>query len=386
MKSKFDSCHTVQQFVSLLSSAFLLLVVFTSTGCTRRRFEPTLDARFIERKISENRADMEDVLELRAMVDNPLEAHVTSIEVVGLKASQAASNAIVAADALPAGKGTLRVRVLGEVRYFGKRWKPVEKTVETSVTRPTLAPRAHIVSYASGGCALTSDRLCMACPSPMRDEAITTFVASGPKGTKVELLGKSITTSGQTDSTSKVGVSLIPLVLTTNLDGAVRVDARITSGDGIVSTTSCAIRPDSLVTWATLSRVRSGPVLFAGEDATPGKPKVAAVLARQMVSTLGRGTLRDLEIVADVDPLPVRRRECGVYTGQSTGKRIAISNVAEDADVTVYARKTGKVVAKRRFSAAMPACPTSISAKFTGLSGEVDRKSVDAFVTSFLVK
>lgn len=364
----------------------LALLPLVTTGCTKRRFAPTVHARIVDRKIADNREQKEDVLDVRADVDNGWEARVTNLDVIGKKAPGGYQYAILPADSVPVGTSVLRVRVSGEVKSFGKRWKPVEQTLETTVTRPALPPRAHIVPYYGGGSALASERISFDCPAPMRSEPLTTFVASAPKGTKIEILGKSVTANGFTASTVSVHVPLVPLVLGAKLDDRVRVDARVTSPDGITETAWCSISPGSLVTWATLSRVRSAPVLFAGEDATQGKPKVAAVLARQMVSTLGKGTLRELELVADVDPLPVRRRECGVYTGQSTGKRIAISNVAEDADVTIYARKTGKVVAKRRFSAPMPACPSSISAKFTGFSGEVDAKSIDAFVTSFLAK
>lgn len=106
---------------------------------------------------------------------------------------------------------------------------------------------------------------------------------------------------------------------------------------------------------AAFGKVTRGGVLFAGEEAAPGSQRSLLDLSHQTL--LGTAaTVRDIDLVANLADKD--RPGCG-------------TEGTSEADVTVYERRTGKVVATRHFSA--PNC-----------KDDYDDAAVEAWVRSFV--
>lgn len=365
-------------------AASLVALVFAG-GCAAK-LEPTVTSQLTETKVQERDDEKMDVVVFHATPKNYQKTMVRGVVVEGKpQTGLGFGDASYPAELFPVGKTRVKVIVKGEAKpLLGRRWKDVEVPAEVDVERKALPPRARIVAANGAGCAFTSKRICITTPDPSFADGKTSYYFSGPAGTKIEVQGKTVVTKGATERLP-VSFDFSKELLATPVAGSSPIAFKLTSPDGISEVATTQIEVTSARIDRALDAAKKGPLRFAGEATTVGPSKVVA-LVESSVTFHGQGTLRDLELVAFVERLPARSRDCGTYVGSKTGRRVTISNSAYDEEVVVYERKTGKVRARRTFRADMPACAASLSSEYTGVKGTVSSKDKAAYVQTFVGK
>ncbi len=362
----------------------LLGLVFVA-GCAK--LEPIVAAEVSETKVQERDDEKMDVVVVRATPKNYDKTLVRGVEIEGkTRVGPGYGDAMFPAELFPVGKSRVKVTVKGEVKSIAiKKWKPVDVPVEIDVERKALPPRARIVTEGGAGCGFTSARICITTPNPSFADGKTSYFFSGPVGTKIELQGKTVVTKGATERVM-APFDFSKELLATPVNGSSTLTFKVTSPDGITQSASTQLQLTPQRMGRTLDAVKKGPLRFASEPMTVGPSKVVALVEPSGVVFRGQGTLPQLELVAFVESLPARSRDCGTYVGSKTGKRVTISNSAYDEEIVVYERKTGKVRTRRTFRADMPACAASLSSEYTGVKGVVASKDKAAFADSLVGK
>lgn len=360
----------------------LMLAALASTGCTK--FKPTVQAKATHTNLAEGDVSTPEVdaIEIASTVEGA-KATVLDVDVIGktpLRPTRV-GRVVYAAEDFPVGKSTVKVKVSGVVKTFGARTKPVAYETEVEVERKPLPPRVQ-----SGYC-LASERFCVTNPHVDPVEGNVTMVFEGAKGTKVEAAGKRVSLVGfGTKNGQGITFDLPKTVLASPLDAPPTIAVKVTSPDGISESKLVPLHADG---WALKKRLRDvtkGPVRFVGEASDVGPSRVVAFYAEgnAEATLFGKGKLSELELVAVESKLPVRNLDCGTYVGERTGRKVTITNVAYDAEVAVYERKTGRLVQRKTLAAKMPACESSVSSQYSGSKASADPKAVAAFAASLV--
>lgn len=359
----------------------LVVAALGSTGCTK--FKPTVQAKLTQANLAESDASSPEVDVIEIATTAGSKSTVMTIEVVGKTPLRPSSpgRAVYAAEDFPVGKSKVKVKVTGLVAKLGGRRAPVETETEVEVERKPLAPRVR-----AGDCP-AAERLCVTSPRVDPVDGTVTMLFEGAKGTKVEAGGKRATLAGFGPANGQAITFELPkALLSSPVDSPPTVAVRATSPDGISESKVVPLRADGSALKKKLHDVTKGPVRFAGEAPAVGPSRLVAFYpaGKDEVTLLGRGKVSELELVAIEANLPVRKLDCGTYVGERTGKRVTITNVAFDAEVAVYERKTGRLVQRKTIAAKMPACGASISSEYSGTKASADPKDVAAFAASLV--
>ncbi len=365
---------------SLVVVGAVVVGALGSTGCTK--FKPTVQAKVTQASLVDGDASapMVDVIELTA--GGPKIA-VVGLEVAGKTPLGPARGGRVyfPAGDFPVGKSKVKVKVAGLANTLGARMKSVEYETEVEVERKALGPHVR-----SGICSST-ERLCLTDPHVDLETGSVTMIFEGPKGTKVEVAGKRATLAGF-GSANGQGITFEQpkSLLASPLDAPPSVTVKVTSPDGVSESRAVPIRAGGWALKKRLKDAEKSPVRFAGEPSAVGPSRVVAFYPKgdSEATLLGKGKVSELELVAIEGALPVRSLDCGTYVGERSGKRVTITNVAYDAEVRVYERKTGRLVQRRTIPAKMPVCESSISSQYSGSKASADPKDVAAFAASLV--
>ena len=358
------------------------LLVLTRAGCSSGKFDVSVDAHVVERKLNGESADLVDVI---ASPKAPLTTRISRLEIVGKEPLERGfGRTTFSAESFPVGTTRVKVKVTGEVKNVVRKWSTAEAVVDVDVVRPALQPRARIAPAGaiSGGCGIGGERVCASAPSIDVMTGKADVGISAPPGTKVELLGRTIMGKG-TSSAVTASFDFSKELLSTPLDTQIPVSVKVTSPDGVAETKATSIPVSAGMFRSALDNVKKGPVRFANEPANVGPARVVAFKDGTTTTFHGKGRLPELELVAFVESLPTRNMSCGTYVGQTTGRRVTISNSAYDKEVVVYERKTGRVRTRRTFRAAMPGCSSSTSSA-SGSGGFVPSKDLVAYVETLV--
>ena len=324
-----------------------------------------------------------DAIELTAGGVQDPKIAIVGVEVAGKTplGPPRGGRAYFAAGDFPVGKSKVKVKVAGLANKLGARMKPVEYETEVEVERKPLGPHVQ-----SGYC-LPTERFCVTNPHVDLETGNVTMVFEGPKGTKVEVAGKRATLAGFGAANGQgITFEQPKSLLASPLDAPPTVTVKVTSPDGISDSRAIPVRADGWALKKRLKDAEKGPVRFAGEARDVGPSRLVAFYPKGSVeaSLLGKGKLSELELVALEGELPVRSLDCGTYVGERSGRKVTITNVAYDAEVRVYERKTGRLVQRRTIPARMPACESSISSAYSGSKASANPKDVAAFAASLV--
>lgn len=357
-------------------------LVVVATGCTAK-FEPSVKVSALEAPKKEGSGDKIDAIKIEAH-ETDLKTRVTRVQVDGKTSIDSGylGSAMYAAADFPVGKTKAKVVIEGSAKGMGRSMKPVTYTTEVEIDRKPLAPR--LLAAGGLGCSPLKERVCLASPDAHANGQIHVYF-TGPAGTKVEY-GDHKVTLPELPSPLEARIDVSKRILSVPVDGEMSIPVKITSPDGITeSKTATATFRDGLR--EAIKTNPHGPLQFFDEPSKVGPSKVVAgITSSGVVKIFGKGKLEELELVAEQRRLHARKQSCGTYVGQTSGRHVTIENVAYDVDVNVYERKTGRLTQTKHFAANMPACAGSISSEYTGVKGEVDQKTLDAFVESLVVK
>lgn len=132
-----------------------------------------------------------------------------------------------------------------------------------------------------------------------------------------------------------------------------------------------------------LGTIAKGPVRFAGETAGPSANRslvVYSILGSKVLGTAA--TIGDLDLVSS-EKTTIRSLSCGSYRSRKTGNVVGMSRLLHDEEVSVYERRTGALVATKRFVSRTPACPDVVRPG-ASIDGYVDSSAVEAWLATFL--
>lgn len=131
-----------------------------------------------------------------------------------------------------------------------------------------------------------------------------------------------------------------------------------------------------------LGTIAKGPVRFAGETAGPSANRSLVVYSILGSKVLGTATtIGDLDLVSS-EKTTIRSLWCGSYRSRKTGNVVGMSRLL-DEEVSVYERRTGALVATKRFVSRTPACPDVVRPG-ASIDGYVDSSAVEAWLATFL--
>lgn len=132
-----------------------------------------------------------------------------------------------------------------------------------------------------------------------------------------------------------------------------------------------------------LGAVAKGPVLFGGEAARPSANKSLVVYSILGSKVLGAATtVADLDLVS-ATKTTTRSLSCGSYRSRNTGNVVGMDRTLHDEEVSVYERRTGKLVATKRFASTVPSCPDVVRPG-AGINGYPDSRAVEAWLGTFV--
>jgi hypothetical protein len=189
------------------------------------------------------------------------------------------------------------------------------------------------------------------------------------KGTQIEVGGKTVVSADDTErtvievstglETALPDAALAPIISgTTTLTAAVPM--KVTWPDGASARVN--ITADARAALETMTAIfeglENGPVKFPAEQ----KPTPSLLL-------LGDGDVLygTAERVRDVERVAIffyfeRKESCGTYTSKTDNHAVEVTNDYRDIDLTVYERRSGKVLGKKQFPAAAVPCPSKVKA------------------------
>ena len=314
----------------------------------------------------------QDEMDFEATIDHVTLSGKEPVEVK--PAEGGARQARFRASSFPAGPQKLTVKV--NVIMPGIRKRRVEVVRDVDLDRPQLAPRLTL-----GGCYGSDERLCVKDVDTDAKLVIQT-TAVGPPGTRVELAGTT-TTIGE-DQKGKVSADVTQAVLDLKLWPPLTLPVKVTSPDGLAESKSVfvAFMPGMET---ALKEVTRGPVFFGKEPRAVGRARMVAWFDKKgKMNRVGTGRVQELELVAFEKELPGRERSCGTYQGTTSGVLRTVSNSARDSELSVYERKTGKLIKQHRVAAKMPACVESLEANYSGIFKEAEPRDIDAWLKTLL--
>lgn len=353
-------------------------------GCGGGKFEVKAEAKVEERKLKSNDPEKADLVDVSASPKDYGKVRVSRVEIIGKEALDTGYlRSTYAAESFPVGTTRVKLKVKGETKNLVRKWSAAETIVEVDVTRPPLGPRAYVgPGTSASGC--FGSRVCVFPPNLDLATGKVDFGINAPVGTKVEIQGRPFVGKGMTQSVP-ASFDMSKEVGSTPIDGRIPIAIKLTSPDGVSEVKSATIDLNAGRIRTALDGVKKGPVRFAGDSATVGPARLVAYKKGTTTTFYGKGLLTELELVAFVESLPTRNMSCGTYVGQTTGRRVTISNSAYDEEVVVYERKTGRVRTRRTFRAAMPGCSSSTSSA-SGSGGFVNSKDLTAYVESLVAR
>lgn len=361
----------------------LMVAIFGAalTGCGGGKLDVTVDVHPAQWVSKDGEAD---VIEVAVRAKDILKTRIKTIDIVGKEpVDRGYEKSSFAAESFPIGTTKVKVKLVGETRNALRKWSKAELVVDADVVRSPLKPRARVTggSAISGGCG--NDRVCVNAPSIDITTGKVDLSVYAPTGTKVEVLGRSLVGKGM-NTAAPAAFDLSREVLASSVEGGrVPITVKVTSPDGVTETKSSSMEVAAISVRTALDKVKTGPVRFANEPGTVGPSRVVAFKRSSSTTFHGKGTLPELELVAFAQTLPARNQSCGTYVGQTTGRRVTITNSAYDEEVIVYERKTGRIRTRRTFRAPMPSC-TSSTTSASGSGGSVASKDLVAYVETLV--
>lgn len=122
----------------------------------------------------------------------------------------------------------------------------------------------------------------------------------------------------------------------------------------------------SVVAATVFNRVKSGPLAFK-KDKDVDKPHAAIIVRSDakygVVTRTGEAKhVRDYDLVGIADGTLRDMGTCGVYKKDGTDEKVEVKKQGLTLDVTMYDRRTAKVLGKKTFAPAQPDC----SAEYVG--------------------
>jgi hypothetical protein len=194
------------------------------------------------------------------------------------------------------------------------------------------------------------------------DEKLDVFIKGFPPGTILSASDAQATVDGEGDAHIKASAAgLLGTLSTEKLMGAKVESAEMSLQ--VPGKPPFTVRLPPLVAPGienVLKRVTAGPVLFAGETADQPAPLKSLMWLDWVYDHPifgGAATLKDLDGLAIVKRLDGPTKNCTGYKGSKGEAAPDIKLRLSPAEATVYARRTGKVVATRVFPA-VDECPS----------------------------
>jgi hypothetical protein len=254
-------------------------------------------------------------------------------------------------ESIPKGPTTLDVQLTQ-----GKR----KGSFPLKVERQPLKPVLTITPDGSGTAIACSGTYCKGTIPIVSGHAKVTLTTM--KGTKVRIGATEIVTDARQ---SKQELALfrpedVVMAAVTKGTTLVQVPVHIESPEGVAQDGTLDLAHGTFVgeVRAALGKVASGPVTFGDEPPTP-KPARSLFWIFETELMGSAQHLRDVDLVAVTSFPTVRKVSCGTYKGRTTGAEVTIDRELQDYDMTVYDRRSGKTIAKRRFAAPLMDCPDS---------------------------
>lgn len=206
------------------------------------------------------------------------------------------------------------------------------------------------------------------------------LVAFGLEGTTRLTIGASTGIGRAPDPSDDVLRALSPDALFGDAPYSIALPVRFETADGARFEGTYAL-PEDTIRGLVLARFRAiteGPVALPEEGTgrailwLGGNGSEAEADRVELLSSAPRAG--DIGRVATVTVVPQRRR-CGQYSGPSGARTLYVAR--RHADVRVHDRRTGRVLAERRISAPVVACPANVTVE-PGGTGDIDGPHSDA--------
>lgn len=133
-----------------------------------------------------------------------------------------------------------------------------------------------------------------------------------------------------------------------------------------------------------LRAVKKGPVHLAGESPTKGPAKGALLVYEGDLTAHGAPMTNnaEAEILGIVDITAERRSSCGTYSNGSVSR--TLERIEWDTTVSVYERRSGKLLGTRAFRAPPIGCSATASKDSYSFYSKPDDATMGAFLKTFL--
>ncbi len=208
-------------------------------------------------------------------------------------------------------------------------------------------------------------------------------------GCSVEIGGQSVKVSGDHTQATFDIAPVIAAGQTSEMRSitTMNVPVKITTDEGSIEAKAEML--GSVLAAVVFRRVHDGPLVFPGNDAAPQAARGVALVnddARYGVVVIAgsASTGREIDRVGVAKRSKLRLGSCGVYVNSSTKARVNVAHTGIRYDVTMYDRRTGKVLGRRSFSPPSVGCHEELRAGVEEITTLPEEEPMKTWASTFL--